>query len=135
MKIFRIIKNFFVILAETAVIRKFLVGLVVILVVWYLFSALVSIGSWKAVFLDNGNVFFGKFVEVPFSRTITLRQVFYIKDIATPNSTTTLQVSRIVNDVQGPTDKMIISKDHILYFEVLRSTSPFVKGLNQEVAR
>ncbi len=135
MKILRIIKNFFVILAETAVIRKFLVGFVVVLVVWYVFSTLISFGAWKAVFLNNGQVFFGKFVDVPLSRTITLREVFYIQDNKPNSATTTYQVARIINDIHGPSDKMIITKDQILYFEVLRSTSPFVKGLNQEVAQ
>ncbi len=135
MKIFRIIKNFFVILAETAIIKKFLIGLVTILVIWYLFSTIISFGAWKAVFLENGQVFFGKFVDVPFSQTITLREVFYIQDDKSNPATTTFQVARIINDVQGPTDKMVITKDKILYFEILRSTSPFVKGLNQEVAR
>lgn len=111
-----------------------------ILVAWFLISFLSNIFTWKAVFLDSNQVFFGKFVNIPFASTITLRNAHFIKpEQADISSSTPQNQSIIISEIgempHGPADDMVISKDHILYYENLKSGSSLVKGLEQSENR
>ncbi len=111
--------------------KKALLGLsiLIIAVLWLLLSYIASLNTWKAVFLDNGQTYFGKFINIPFSQNLTLRNAYYLKP--TPDSPDQTLVS-VTRDIHGPKPTLVISKKHILYFEYLRSDSPLVSAIALE---
>jgi hypothetical protein len=72
--------------------------------------------------------------------TITLRKAHYIKpdEVDSASTTPTRQnmiISKIGEMPHGPDEDMVISKNHILYYENLKLGSSMVKGLEQSEAR
>jgi hypothetical protein len=117
--------------------RKLLLAVVVlVLLCWYLITSLISINTWKAVFLDNNQVYFGKFLNIPFTDSITLRNVYYIKAEASasttmPGGSTGTVISPLSDMVHAPENTMTISRNHILFFENLQRESALVKSLSK----
>lgn len=122
-------------------LTSFLFAIFIIFLTWFILSCISSRLAWKAVFLDSNQVYFGRFLDIPFASKITLHDVHYLKPLIDDvNSTTTaaegdLTVLSIVGDVHGPKDKMTINKDHILYYQELRTDSTLYLGLNQGTAK
>jgi hypothetical protein len=103
----------------------------IVLVLWYLVPIIFyALSPWRAVFLDNGQVYFGKMSSVPFSKTITLKSVYYIN--ANKGASQDIVLSKLIDDVHGPSDVLKISKTHILYYETLRSNSNLVKAIQDK---
>ena len=113
-----------------------LIGLIVIFIaiVWYIFSFFVGINSWKAVFLDNNQVFFGKFANVPFSSSITLHKTYYLRP-SSASSTNSAEILSIKDNSQSPQDFLVISKFHILYTEQLKPKGIMSQALDKEESR
>ncbi len=108
--------------------------LAIIFILWLIISFFVKMNSWKAVFLDNNQVFFGKFVTVPFSSSITLHKTHYLKQNAS-SSADSIDIVSIKDNIHNPEDFMEISRNHILYSEQLKSGSIMVQALDREVAK
>lgn len=118
-----------------------------------------SVGSptgYVAVYLDNGKVYFGKISE-PESAEPVLSDVFYLsvsgpgeqssslaekqktssakpgEEQATVVTTpqTEFQLVRITDQFQAPTDRLTISRDHILYWEELAPDSKVVQAITK----
>jgi hypothetical protein len=68
----------------------------------------------QAVFLTNGQVYFGK-MTAPGGDFYYLRHVYYLS--TTKNARTLL---RLTNDVHAPEDEVVINRASILYVENLR---------------
>lgn len=91
---------------------------------------------WRAVFLTNGQTYFGRFVPSIFANYDTLTQIYYLKTEAnTPTSPTALPQSAVTvvkfgNEVHGPQDVMEIPRGTILFWEDLRDDSGVVKTIN-----
>jgi hypothetical protein len=114
-------------------------GVGIIVLLWAILNIFSSWFAWKAVFLDNNQVFFGKFINIPFTSKIVLRQTHYIKSDTIGDQS---QVDSSVSDaviaplqdmVHGPKSTRIINKEHVLYYEVLRTNTTLVKGLNESL--
>lgn len=131
---------------QVKVIRKHSLRLTIfyaialILVLWWLLSLFSSWYAWKAVFLSNNQVFFGKFIDIPFSSKIVLKKVHYIKsDVPSENASGVGEGRDIVivplgDMLHGPKSTRVILKEHILYYEQLRPDTTLVKGLNEGAA-
>ncbi len=120
---------------------KWLGGLVITVVVlvglflagsWYMNrgnSAVdIDSGKFQAVFFTNGQVYFGKLQPLNASY-MKLTNIFYLQSTATdsknPQQTNTdqsanVQLIKLGNEIHGPVDEMVISKDQILFFENLK---------------
>lgn len=123
-------KNINVLKNKLRSLRKSRIALLVIIVgfaIWLVLSLLVNINSWKAVFLDSGQVFFGKFVTVPFSKTITLHKTYYFRSASSTDST---DVVSIKDSLHNPQDFMVISRSHILYTEQLSGKGIVAQALD-----
>jgi len=109
-----------------------LMGLVVIIgVIWYVLPIIVfGITPWKAVFLDNGQVYFGKMISIPFMPNIEMNSVYYINTKG--SQAQDILLARLTDDVHGPKDELSINKRHILYIETLRSDSSLVKAIREK---
>lgn len=123
-------------------LTSFLFAVFIIGLTWWILSTVSSRLTWKAVFLDSNQVYFGRFNYVPFLSTVTLHDVHYLRpltdaDIQTGTSTEKIEgdlsVLSILGDVHSPKDSMIINKNHILYYQEIRPDSVLFRGLSESI--
>jgi hypothetical protein len=89
-------------------------------------------GKYQAVFLSNGQVYFGKLSPLN-SEYMKLNDIFYLQTKAdttsgNPQATSSqtasdVQLIKLGNEIHGPDDQMTISKSQILFFENLKKDS------------
>lgn len=92
--------------------------------------------KFQAVFMTNGQVYFGKLTKLG-SKYTELSKVYYlqVQQPVQPSSgakaTKDSQVSltKLGNELHGPTDKMNISSDQVLFWEDLKDDSTVVKAI------
>lgn len=130
---------------------KLIVSGVIVLVVlalvacgWLWFKGNTSEGidgsKYQAVFFTNGQVYFGKLK--PFNdKYMKLTDVYYLQnkteeaDSKNPQATaqegSDVQLIKLGNEVHGPTDEMIISRDQVLFFENLKSDGKVSESISQ----
>jgi len=100
--------------------------------------------KYQAVFLTNGQVYFGNLHPLN-SEYMKLTDIFYLQakttDSTNPQETTDkttsdVQLIKLGNEIHGPIDEMVISKNQILFFENLKKdskvSSSIVKYKNQK---
>ncbi len=93
--------------------------------------------KYQAVFMTNGQVYFGKLSDV--TRTYAdLTDVYYlqVQQAVQPAANNTDQKSQVSltklgSELHGPTDKMHISRDQILFWENLKDDSTVVKAIKE----
>lgn len=100
----------------------------------------VDANKYQAVFLNNGQVYFGKLVQVN-DQYLKLTKVFYIQDSTTDatsteksdDQTTTgdKKLIKLGKEVHGPEDAMIINRDQVTMYENLKSDSEVTKLITQ----
>ena len=98
-------------------------------------------GEWQAVFLSNGQVYFGNLSNES-SDTVTLKNIYYLQVTKKlqPADTTTdaaaqdeLSLVKLGNELHGPEDEMQINREHILFTENLKSDGKVVKAIQAYV--
>ena len=136
----------FVAILLTAVIAIIVIGAICwgIKAMWIGDSiAKVSGKEWQAVFLSNGQVYFGK-VKAVGMKSVTLTDIYYLQVVTKPlQSTATgsaaaaansqtqqeLTLIKLGNEIHGPTDAMVINRDQILLTEKLKADSRVVQAI------
>lgn len=97
--------------------------------------------QYKAVFLTNGQVYFGK-VSGERSNTVTLRDIYYLRvqrqvqpaeGEEQPQSQ--VQLIKLGNELHGPKDEMRINRNNILFIEDLKDDGRVVKAIKDFKAR
>ncbi len=99
--------------------------------------------GYQAVFLTNGQVYFGKLVN-PNADYLTLNDIYYLQvgpqqgsGTAVQSTTTAQQQISLVklgNELHGPVDQMHISRAQVLFYEDLKSDGQVVKAILQDKA-
>ncbi len=91
--------------------------------------------KFQAVFLSNGQVYFGKLDSLK-GDYVELRNVYYLQvqqsvQPAKENNAEKSQVSltKLGKELHGPTDKMNIKADQVLFWEDLKDDSTVVKAI------
>lgn len=95
-------------------------------------------GRYQAVFLSNGQTYFGK-LSVQNDGYMKLVDIYYLQtqageDSADPQATTdqsNVQLIKLGDEVHGPEDEMIISKDQILFYENLKTDGNVANSIQQ----
>ena len=91
---------------------------------------------YQAVFMTNGQVYFGKLSGVA-SKYQTLTDVYYlqvqqaVQPAATDNKDAKISLTKLGKELHGPTDRMNISSDQVLFWEDLTDDSAIVKAIAQ----
>jgi hypothetical protein len=95
-------------------------------------GANIDSGKYQAVFLSNGQVYFGKLSPLN-SEYMKLNDIFYLQtktdtssnnpQATTDKSASDVQLIKLGNEIHGPDDQMVISKTQILFFENLKKDS------------
>lgn len=95
--------------------------------------------GYQAVFLTNGQVYFGKISDVD-SDYVGLADIYYLQvgpqqgsatgaaPAATPPQQT-ISLVKLGNELHGPVDQMHISRSQILFYEDLKSDGSVVKAI------
>lgn len=92
-------------------------------------SGVITSGEYQAVFLDNGQVYFGK-LKTSAQEFYTLTDVYYLQTGAAGlDQTSNLSLVKLGNEAHGPEDKMEINKEHVLFVEDMKSESKVVKAI------
>ena len=91
----------------------------------------IAAGEYQAVFLDNGQTYFGK-LDSTTGDFLNLTDVFYLQANAAANSPQGgLALSKLGTEAHAPEDKMSINKSHVLFIENLKSDSKVVQAIQQ----
>jgi cell division protein FtsW (lipid II flippase) len=105
----------------------------------YLTKPYVSAEKYQAVFLTNGQVYFGHLHNSNSSQP-TLTHIFYLQSKQSPQGDTTTQSTnannlslvKLGNELHGPTDMMAINKGQILFWENLKDDGKVVQAIKSQ---
>ena len=87
--------------------------------------------KWQAVFLENGQVYFGKLAEYD-QNYVTLSDVYYLKTAADlEKDSANLNLIKLGGELHGPEDEIFITKDSVLFWENMKNTSRVVQSIEQ----
>lgn len=96
--------------------------------------------KYQAVFFTNGQVYFGKLQQVN-AEYMKLTDIFYLQTQAsdTTDSKNPQQTSsqgnptlvKLGDELHGPEDEMIISKDQVLFYENLKNDGKVAKSIEK----
>ena len=126
-----------------------MIGLAILSVVLYILSIHSTESlKYQAVFLSNGQVYFGHVVEET-GNEVVLRDVFYLQ-IKRPLQSGSENVNsqenqvgvgslndqnmklvKLGNELHGPEDEMRITREHILFVEDLKKNSKVAKAIER----
>ncbi|OQA04928.1 MAG: hypothetical protein BWY68_00050 [bacterium ADurb.Bin400] len=85
-------------------------------------------GKRQAVFLTNGQVYFG-YISNTDKQIVTMRDIYYFKKdtVATEGQ---VSLVKLGNEMHGPEDVMYINRDHILFYEDMRDDARINQTIN-----
>jgi len=118
--------------------QKFVSWLVVILAValgvLYVFRLPPFPQRWQAVFLSNGQVYFGH-LKPSFGSYVKLTDIYYLQvtQQLQPAGQTVpdIRLVKLGGELHGPEDSMYVMRDQILFWEYLKDDSRVVQGIKQ----
>jgi hypothetical protein len=97
----------------------------------------VNDGKYQALFLTNGQVYFGKLKRAD-SKTVEMNEIFYLQvqqkvqpkpEEPTDNNET--QLIKLGGELHGPDDEMFIDRSQVLFWENLKDDSKVVQAISQ----
>lgn len=95
--------------------------------------------DYKAVFLTNGQVYFGRLEENRKDQFVTMSEVYYLQvqetaegQPATGQQGGQTSLVRLGTEMHGPEGTMEVNRDHILFIENLRSDSSVVQAIQAD---
>lgn len=129
--------------------RIFVLGLAFLLVVflavwglWFAYSVLFGNqmqDKWQAVFLSNGQVYFGHVVRNN-KEEVHLQDIYYLQikqtlqqgeESGELENKGGLSLVKLGNELHGPEDMMYINRDQIMFLENLREDSKVVQAIHK----
>lgn len=95
----------------------------------------VSKEKYQAVFLNNGQVYFGKIARINNS-AIDLRGIYYLQtngDGSTQQTSSNSNISlvKLGCELHAPYDQMLINSEQVLFWENIQDNSQVVKAINE----
>ena len=96
-------------------------------------------GDWQAVFLSNGQVYFGQ-VSNEKTDIVVVKNIYYLQVTRTlqppegdVQQQSELSLVKLGNELHGPEDEMRINRDHILFIEDLKPDGKVVRAIERYV--
>lgn len=89
--------------------------------------------KYQAVFLSNGQVYFGKAVDAN-NQTLVLEDIYYLRSSGKLQSsevpeTDNFSLVKLGNEIHGPENRMSINLSHVLFVENLKPDSKVVEAI------
>lgn len=95
---------------------------------------LVDKGKFQAVFLEGGQVYFGKVKSIS-SESLIIDNIFYLRvseqGQESKANNQDVSLSRLGCELHGPQDQMVITKSHVSFWENLKDDGQVVKAINE----
>ncbi len=97
-------------------------------------SANVKGGQYQALFLTNGQVYFGKLANVD-DRYVRLTDIYYlqvqqaVQPADTKNTQPQVSLAKLGSELHGPEDAMEVNRDQVLFWENLKDDGKVVKAI------
>lgn len=119
-----------------------IIVVLIVLGVYYGYKArTVSVGGegvYNAVFLSNGQVYFGKLDKIT-KTDMVLTNVYYLQlqqplqqgEEGSEDQKADISLVKLGNELHGPEDEMIINRDSVLFTEKLRGDSKVVEAIKE----
>ena len=89
-------------------------------------------GKFQAVFLQNGQVYFGNLHHASAAHP-TLTDVYYLTTTSNlqsgASSNSSVQLTKLGNELHGPEDEMILNGRQIMFWENLKDTGKVVQAI------
>ncbi len=86
--------------------------------------------AFKAVFLSNGQVYFGKLAELP-SGFFSLTEVYYLRagtlQQAGEEGSTQIDLVKLGAEIHAPKDEMFINRDQVIFFEDIQENGEVMR--------
>jgi len=127
--------------------RALAIALLVVSVVvlgWFATRAFSSLAAaqavkgkeYQAIFLTNGQVYFGKFADVN-SSYVKLTDIYYLqvqqsvqpKDNSSSSNNQQVSLAKLGGELHGPEDVMYINRDQVLFWENLKDSGKVVTAI------
>lgn len=93
----------------------------------------VETSQYQAVFMTNGQAYFGQIVSDVEDQFVILEDVYYLQVQPTADNTGAQReetsLVKLGSEMHGPEDSMKINRDHILFIEELKSDSKIVGAI------
>ncbi|HEV2403111.1 MAG TPA: hypothetical protein VGS08_02830 [Candidatus Saccharimonadales bacterium] len=102
-------------------------------------SKYISTANYQAVFLNNGQVYFGK-VKALNDRFVDLQNIFYLSNQLSQTGVTStvsktasnnFSLNKLGCELHGPYDEMIINKGQITFWENIRGDGKVAQAINK----
>lgn len=97
-------------------------------------SAVIDNSKYQAIFLTNNQNYFGKLQSLN-SDYFKLTDIYYLQapqaSTETDDTSSSQKLVKLGDELHGPEDAMIISKDQVLFFENLKPDSKVTKLIEQ----
>jgi len=101
----------------------------------------IDTGKYQAVFFTNGQVYFGK-LKAMNDDYMSLTNIYYLQtqsedaaDSPNPQETSSdssnVQLIKLGDEIHGPEDEMILSKDQVLFYENLKPDGKVAQSIEQ----
>lgn len=91
--------------------------------------------KYQAVFLDNGQVYFGKITELN-PQYVTITKIYYLNtdgDLNQLKDDGNVSLVRLGCELHGPADKMVINRSSVTFWENMRADGQVVKAINAHI--
>jgi hypothetical protein len=95
--------------------------------------------QFQAVFLTNGQVYFGKFSQIN-SSYVKLTDIYYlqVQQTVQPSSSSSsssnnqqVSLAKLGGELHGPEDVMFINRDQVLFWENLKNSGKVVQAIQK----
>jgi|ERR1700683_114730 len=93
--------------------------------------------QFQAVFLTNGQVYFGKFTQIN-SSYVKLTDIYYLQvqqtvqpSSSSSNNNQQVSLAKLGGELHGPEDEMFISRDQVLFWENLKNSGKVVQAIDK----
>lgn len=103
------------------------------------FASQTASKDWQAVFLTNGQVYFGHTVGNTDGQYVTLKDIYYLQvqgalqPKTDQNTTPQIQLVKLGSELHGPKDQMKINRDSILFTESLKGDGKVVQAIDKYI--
>lgn len=114
-------------------------GLVFAFFAWQTGIGAIKRDRYQAVFLTNGQVYFGKISSMS-GESVVLKDIYYLQQAADVQkqedkenaAQNQLTLAKLGKELHGPEDVMYIERSQVLFWENLTNESQVVKTIDQE---
>ncbi len=94
----------------------------------------VKAGSYQAVFLNNGQVYFGNIKAIG-DKTFDLQNIYYLQTnggtdaAAQTTASTNVSLVKLGCELHAPVDQMLINSDQVIFWENIKDSGQVVKAI------